>query len=144
MQNLTQSQEDYLEEIYIEITKSGSAKVTEISNALNVKKASVSEALNNLCAKGLIKYAPYAPIELTNLGRELARGILRKHELMANFFTEVLRLDEGEAQECACKIEHILSEDVISRFAKFSAFFEEYSKGDEKFQSRIKGLYEDV
>ena len=42
---LSRSQEDYLEEIYKQVLKSGAAKVTDISNALIVKKASVTGAL---------------------------------------------------------------------------------------------------
>lgn len=142
MLNLTQSQEDYLEEIYIEIVNNGNAKVTDISNALNVKKGSVSEALNTLALKGLIKYSPYAPIELTELGKKTAAKILQKHELMANFFTDILKLDFNEAQDCACKIEHILNEKVTSRFAAFSAFIENYAKKNKEFGAKIKSLYE--
>ena len=44
MEKLSHSQEDYLEEIYNQVLKSGCAKVTDISNALNVRKASVTGA----------------------------------------------------------------------------------------------------
>lgn len=37
-EQLSHSQEDYLEEIYNQVLKNGYAKVTDISNALNVKK----------------------------------------------------------------------------------------------------------
>ena len=41
MEKLTESQEDYLEEIYIQVLKNGFAKVTDISNNLNVKNANI-------------------------------------------------------------------------------------------------------
>ena len=44
MEKLSVSLEDYIEEIYSQILKSGQAKVTAIASALNVKKASVTGA----------------------------------------------------------------------------------------------------
>ena len=58
MEKLSHSFYDYLEEIYIQVLKHGFAKVTEISESLNVKKASVTSALNHLSEKGLIFYEP--------------------------------------------------------------------------------------
>ena len=45
---LSESLEDYLEAIYNEVKLKGEAKVTDISNILNVKKASVTGALISL------------------------------------------------------------------------------------------------
>ena len=89
MNKLSQSLEDYLETIYTQTTTKGCAKVTDIANALNVKKASVTGALNVLCEKGLINYAPYSAITLTNEGKTEAEKILLKHKVMTNFFKNV-------------------------------------------------------
>ena len=78
-EQLSHSQEDYLEEIYNQVLKNGYAKVTDISNALNVKKASVTGALNALASKKLINYEPYSKITLTKEGEEFAVKILNKH-----------------------------------------------------------------
>ena len=80
MEELSHSQEDYLEEIYKQVLKNGFAKVTEISNALNVKKASVTGALNALAQKNLINYEPYSKITMTSKGEISAKKILKKHE----------------------------------------------------------------
>ena len=58
MEKLSFSLEDYIEEIYNEVLKTGQAKVTAIANALNVQKASVTGALNILADKKLINYLP--------------------------------------------------------------------------------------
>lgn len=85
MEKLSHSQEDYLEEIYNQVLKSGCAKVTDISNALNVRKASVTGALNSLAAKKLINYEPYSKITLTQEGENLAREIVNKHNGLCDF-----------------------------------------------------------
>ena len=75
MEKLSVSLEDYIEEIYNQVLKNGQAKVTAIAEMLNVKKASVTGALNILSEKNLINYAPYSPITLTLEGEKIAKNI---------------------------------------------------------------------
>ena len=79
MQKLSVSLEDYIEEIYMQVLKNGQAKVTAIADAMGVKKASVTGALNILQDKKLINYAPYSPVTLTTEGEKIAKNILKKH-----------------------------------------------------------------
>lgn len=141
MIKLTQSQEDYLEVIYTESQKKGSAKVTDIANILNVKKASVTGALNNLCEKGLINYAPYSSITLTAKGEKAAKKILLRHEVMTNFFKKILDLSEEEAAENACRMEHIMSEEMFRRIHSFSHFIQDYSESNKEFKQQLKNLF---
>ena len=87
---LSESLEDYLEAIYNEILKKNEAKVTDISNILNVKKASVTGALINLKNKGLINYKPYSSITLTDLGKKHAKEIIERHRIMGEFLENIL------------------------------------------------------
>ena len=100
---LSESLEDYLEAIYNEILKKNEAKVTDISNILNVKKASVTGALINLKNKGLINYEPYSAITLTELGEKLAMDIIEKHKVMSEFLENILNLSKDEAIEMPAK-----------------------------------------
>ena len=135
MEKLSVSLEDYIEEIYNQVLKNGQAKVTAISEALNVKKASVTGALNILSDKKLINYAPYSPITLTLEGEKIAKNILKKHEDISKFFIEVLNIPEKEAKETACKMEHIVSEKLFSNMNKLREFVK--SEVGEK----IKNIY---
>ncbi len=138
MKNLSYSQEDYLEEIYNQVLKSGHAKVTDISAALNVKKASVTSALIQLSQKKLINYAPYSTITLTSEGEKLAHAILEKHKSMTAFFKDILLLTEEEASENACKMEHIISDKLYKRFLQLYSFLKEYSDKNEKFSDELR------
>ena len=139
-EKLSRSQEDYLEEIYNQVVKNGHAKVTEISNALNVKKASVTGALNTLSAKKLINYEPYSKITLTKTGEDFARTIHEKHENLREFFENVLGLSKDEASENACRMEHIVSEKFFTNFVKFSDFIRDYSKQNPDFIRQYKKM----
>ena len=139
-EKLSRSQEDYLEEIYNQVVKNGYAKVTEISNSLNVKKASVTGALNTLSAKKLINYEPYSKITLTKIGEDFARTIHEKHENLREFFENVLGLSKDEASENACRMEHIVSEKFFTNFVKFSDFIRDYSKQNPDFIRQYKKM----
>ena len=122
MEKLSVSLEDYIEEIYNQILKNGNAKVTAIADKLNVKKASVTGALNVLSEKKLINYAPYSPITLTAKGEKIAKNILLKHEKLSEFFMEVLGLERQEAVETACKMEHIVSDRLFNNMVKLTEY----------------------
>ena len=141
MEKLSSSLEDYLETIYNEVQKNGFAKVTDISRILNVKKASLTGALNSLTAKKLINYSPYSSITLTERGELMAKEIFKRHEIMADFFAKLLLLPPEEAALNACKMEHIMSEEMFTRMTKFSEFIQKYSAENKDFQDSIKNLY---
>lgn len=48
--------------------------------------------------------------KFTELGRNAAREIIRRHRLTETLLTEVMEMDESEAESDACQFEHILSE----------------------------------
>lgn len=135
MEKLSISLEDYIEEIYNQILKSGQAKVTSIADALGVRKASVTGALNTLAEKKLINYAPYSAITLTQEGEKIAKNILKKHENIAEFFRVVLNIKDKEARETACKMEHIVSEKLFKNMIKLTDYVKNNLKND------IKDLY---
>ncbi len=122
MEKLSFSLEDYIEEIYNQVLKNGQAKVTAIADALGVKKASVTGALNVLSEKKLINYAPYSPITLTAQGEKIAKEVLKKHENLAEFFVEVLNISRDEALEIACKMEHIVSDKLFDNMVKLTEY----------------------
>ena len=135
MEKLSVSLEDYIEEIYVQVLKNGQAKVTEIANSLNVKKASVTGALNVLAERKLINYAPYSPITLTKEGEIVAKNILSKHENITSFFVKVLGAEKTEATEIACKMEHIVTPKIYDNMQKLTDFIEKNIKDE------IKNLY---
>lgn len=134
MEKLSVSLEDYIEEIYNQVLKNGQAKVTAIASALDVKKASVTGALNILAEKKLINYAPYAPITLTVAGETIAKNILMKHENLSKFFMEVLGVEKEEALETACKMEHIVSDKLFENMVKLTDYIK-------KSDIDLKNLY---
>ena len=116
------SMEDYLEAIG-RLSEAGNiARVTKLSKELGVSKPSVSAALNKLAKAGLLQHERYGSIELTTEGRRVADDVIRRHEIMRRFLTEILGIDRERAEEDACRMEHVLSPASLERFSKFVEF----------------------
>lgn len=110
---LSRSAEDYLEAIGKLCHKYGEAQVSEIALMLGVKKPSVTAAMRQLAAEGLIEYRQYAPIRLTESGRAYAESVIRAHRIMRRFMQEAAGLSPRRADETACIMEHVLTYDEI-------------------------------
>lgn len=76
------------------------------------------KALDELVEAKLVRRTE-GSIELTNEGRERARGIVRRHRLAEILFTQVLDVDSHDAEKSACEFEHILAERVVDRVCTF-------------------------
>jgi len=119
---LTSGLEDYLEEIYISHLNQTPLKGAELARKLNISRASVSEALSRLVGKNLIKYNSYEAISLTPTGIEQAKKVYEKHSIIKKFFENILCIQSAEAGENACKIEHIISQNILDRMTDFTNF----------------------
>lgn len=119
---LSASLEDYIEAIYHIIDEKQVARGKDISSRLEVSGASVTEALRALSKKGLINYAPYEVITMTPEGREAAEDVIRRHNALKLFFTDVLAVEETIAEQGACRIEHIAPQQIITRMIDFIHF----------------------
>ena len=116
---LTKSLEDYLEAIYLIKKDKGAVRLKDLGKMLNVKLPSANQAIKKLAQNGLVDYEKYEFIKLTQKGERVAKSIYRRHEILFNFLTKSLGVDEKTAQREACSIEHHLSSQTINKLIKF-------------------------
>ena len=127
-QELSASLEDYLEAIYNLAQESDGARSKDIAEALGVARSSVTGALQALSDRGLANYRPYGCITLTRSGQTAAAEVVRKHNVLMSFFLDVLGVDKDTAQQAACKAEHALGPEIISRLLSFIMYVTESDK----------------
>ncbi|MHC5083384.1 MAG: metal-dependent transcriptional regulator [Planctomycetota bacterium] len=151
-EKLSASLEDYLEAIYNVSDSLNVARSKDIAEALDVSRASVTGALKALSEKGLINYKPYGYVTLTEPGRQIALRIVRRHEILNQFFEDILGVDHTMAHEAACRTEHTLGPEITARLMAFMEFlgqsqddgqdiiqrFREYWKIQNKAQKRTE------
>lgn len=109
-ENCTARIEDYVEAIHLLKRRDGIARISTISEMLDVTKPSASYAIKKLTEKGLVSHEDYGHVELTPRGLRLARKVTSKHELLLVFVADLLGVDRAKAEEEACKLEHALSD----------------------------------
>lgn len=112
---LSRSAEDYLEAIGHLCREKGRAQVSDVASMLNVKKPSVTAAVHQLAEEGLISYRRYAPIELTEKGRQYAERVIRAHRILQRFLINSAGLTPERADDVACHLEHLLSMEEIAQ-----------------------------
>jgi len=117
---LSASLEDYLEAILQLERASRVARVSEIAEHLKVSRPSVTGALRNLSARGLVSHAPYSHATLTEEGTRIALEVERRHLAMRDFLTQVLGVEEHQADITACRLEHVLDAEVLERFISYA------------------------
>lgn len=119
MEKLTFTMENYLEAVYELSQGETGARVSDIADRLNVTKASTNSAMATLSEKGLIINEKYGEIFLTPAGKKLAEITSRKHQIIRDFFVNLLNIEPGVADEDACAIEHVISSDSIQAMQEF-------------------------
>ena len=122
--NLSPGLEDYLEAIYIAYLNNKPLRGAELARQMSISRASVSEALSKLVDKKLITYNSYEAISITAEGIKQASIVYKKHHIIEDFFEKVLGIEKSEASENACKIEHIISQNVLAKISEFTDFWQ--------------------
>lgn len=119
MKELRESGEDYLEKILQLEQTNGVVRSVDIATSLNVSKPSVSRAMGVLKEAGYIRQETYGDITLTPAGREKAEEVYRRHKMLKKFLTEVLGVSPATADEDACRVEHVLSQETLRAIGKY-------------------------
>jgi DtxR family transcriptional regulator, Mn-dependent transcriptional regulator len=116
---LTPSSEDYLETILELSDQVDAVRSVDIANHLHVSKASVNKAMGILREAALIDQAYYGLIHLTAQGRQRAEEILARHTMLKRFLIEILGIDESIAEQDACRMEHVISDETRDHWLNY-------------------------
>ena len=113
--------EEYLETIYVLQQREGYAHTSAIAAEMNVQAPSVTEILQKLQREGYVDYTPYRGATLTEAGSALARRLMDRHRVIADFL-DIIGVERSRAEIDACRIEHHVSQRSIDQLEKFVHF----------------------
>ena len=139
---LSASLEDYLETIYNIVSEKGGVRAKDIAASLNVKAGSVTTALQALSKSGHVNYQPYSIITLTETGLAEAKRIIRKHRILEDFFESVLGADAKLAEDGACKMEHAIPDELLTRLVAFTDFIQACPQCGGSWTDQFKQVYD--
>jgi len=133
---LSESLEDYLITIYDLATGGDDVHSGRVARRVGVSTASVTHAFRALRERGLIEYERYQAVRLTGEGVEAARRVIARKRTLIRFFREVLRLDAGEAEQNAHRMEHVITQTAVDRLAALVEELDSPPNPDEERQPR--------
>lgn len=113
---LHESGEDYLEAILVIRRLRGSCRNVDIAERLGRSKPSVTKALSNLAAAGLVRMSGH-DVLLTAKGERAASATLERHRFFERLLVES-GVDARTASAEACRMEHCLSEDSFRKLSE--------------------------
>ncbi len=120
---LSQSEENYIKAIYALSQEHGKEIATnDLADKMSTKASSVTDMLKKLTDKELLKYKKYQGCSLTDLGKKVALGIVRKHRLWEVFLVDKLHFGWDEVHEIAEQLEHIQSVQLTNKLEEFLGF----------------------
>ena len=114
---LSAAHEDYLKAIYMLQTTGAQVTNSALASHLDVAPASATNMVKKLSDLGLVAYAPYQNIEMTEAGEKVALEVLRHHRLLELYLHQKLNLPWDQVHGDADRLEHVISEaleDAIS------------------------------
>lgn len=108
--------QDYLKVIW-SATEWGAPPISTkaLAKRFGTTQANVSETVKRLAGQGLVVYRPYQPVVLTERGTALALAMVRRHRLVECFLVTTVGYDWDEVHDEAERLEHAVSEQLISR-----------------------------
>lgn len=95
--------------------------LSQLAHELSITAVSANEMCRKLVDRGLLEYEPYKGVTLTAAGDRLAQRVLRLRHLWQAFFVEKLGFAAAEADEIACRFEHVTPDVLADRLAAFLA-----------------------
>mgnify|MGYP000683689856 FL=1 len=114
-----ESEEMYLETILLLHRAKANVRAVDVCDELGYVKSSVSRGVNLLKKKGYIAIdAATGDIEFTQTGREKAEGIYERHQTLTKALMK-LGANPDLAEENACRIEHVVSDEMMSVFRNY-------------------------
>src|ERR1043165_5895081 len=111
--------ENYLKNIYhLSADNKGVVGNFQLAHKLNIKPASVTEALRKLHELKYVIYEKSYGTRLTGSGSKMALAIVRRHRIWETYLARELGFGWEEVHEIAEELEHIKNDKLINKLSE--------------------------
>ena len=121
--DMSPSLEQYIEAIADLLSRDKVCSVSDIAEQVQVSRPAASRAVRELSEQELVEHRSYGYVDLTPKGLSIAEKLTARHEVLYEFFREVLLFDEEWADQEACRLEHQVNDALVERLSELSEFF---------------------
>ena len=107
--------EEYLQNLHFMVRDGQQTIAARLAERLNVTPPTVTATLRRMERDGLITFGKHKEVLLTEVGKEMAEGSVRRHALVERLLTDFLQMPWDEAHEESHGIEHGITPKVEQR-----------------------------
>ena len=115
---IQESGEMYLETILLLSRKAAPVRSMDVAQHLGVSRPSVSRAMAILKSGNYVNIDDQGYISLSESGRGIAENIYERHVVLTAFL-EGMGVKKQTAEEDACRIEHIISDEAFKKIKQY-------------------------
>ena len=129
----SESVEDHLERIQDLVDRLGYARVSDVAEALQLSRSTVSNMIRRLAKRGYVNYQRYRGFTLTESGRAVAAHIRARHETITAFLRQLgveAETIEAEVED----IEHHLKPQTLAALSSLVAYWETHPAALEDYR----------
>lgn len=116
---VTHSVSHYLAAIAHLTERYGYARAVDVARYLEITRGSVSLALKTLKGRELVLEDENRFLVLSQEAQQIVEQIRARRRIVRGFLQDVLGVDPEQAEIDACKVEHLLSDEVCRRLERF-------------------------
>jgi DtxR family Mn-dependent transcriptional regulator len=111
--------EDYLEAIQQFTEKNPHPpRYDELAAKIGKPEKVIRTDMEDLVSSGDVLLLPGDMISLTGKGKQTGESVIKKHETLQCFLSEILGMDNNAASDEACTLEHAVSDETIDRLGR--------------------------
>jgi DtxR family Mn-dependent transcriptional regulator len=107
--------EEYLQTLHFMIRDGQQTIGARLAERLGVTPPTVTATLRRMERDGLIIHGPHKEVQLTELGRQNAEELVRRHALAERLLTDFLKMPWDESHEESLGFEHAITPKVEER-----------------------------
>ena len=111
--------EDYLEAIQLFTEKNARPPhVEELASGPGKPVSHIRPDMEELVSGGDVTVSADGAVTLTAQGQQTGESVIKKHETLQCFLSEILGMDSSSASDEACTLEHAVSDETIDRLGQ--------------------------
>jgi DtxR family Mn-dependent transcriptional regulator len=112
--------EDYVGAIYrLQNGNNDLLPLSGLQDFFGFSPISIHEMVQKLAQRGLTEYQPYKGVKLTQLGKETAEALIRRHRIWECFLANELHVPLEEVHQLAGNLEHVTPDWISERLFKY-------------------------
>ena len=136
-----EKEEDLLEILYIYWKNGKAITIADLCVRLNMTRRELNLLIRQMVHHGYLEETEKnADLRLTEFGKTQGLECFDRHQYLTQFLQMVCGLDKDQAQDNACRMEHVVSGEVIQGICDFLKYGDTYDRVVQDF--KLHSMYE--